>query len=293
MNPVLEKMTHIIPDRLYLKLKFRQRMGKWPDLDNPKTFNEKMQWLKLHDRKPIYSTMVDKYEAKRYVADIIGEEYIIPTLGVWDRFEDIDFDSLPDQFVLKCTHDSGGLVIVRDKLSIDMEAARKKINRSLRRNYYWHGREWVYKNVKPRVIAEQYMEDAATRELRDYKIFTFDGVAKILFVASDRQKKDEDTKFDFFDADFHHLDIRNGHPNADIPPAKPQTFEKMKELAEILSKGSIHMRVDSYEINGRTYFGEMTLCHWNGFTPFDPEEWDYTLGSWIKLPENAEGRRKR
>lgn len=286
MNPVLEKVTHLIPDELYLKLKFRQRMGKKLNLKNPQTFNEKLQWLKLHDRKPIYSTMVDKYEAKEYVANIIGEKYIIPTLGVWDSFDEIDFDSLPNQFVLKCTHDSGGLVIVKDKSKLDIPEAKKKIDGRMKKSYFWHGREWAYKAVKPRVIAEQYMEDTETQELRDYKFFTFGGKVKALFIASDRQKKDVDTKFDFFDANGNHLDVRNGHPNADIPPELPQNFEEMKRLAEILSKGSIQMRVDFYEINGRTYFGEMTLCHWNGFTPFDPEEWDYTFGSWINLPEH-------
>ena len=285
MNAVLEKITHLIPDELYLRLKFRQRMGKRLDLKNPKTFNEKLQWLKLYDRKPIYSTMVDKYEAKRYVANIIGEEYLIPTLGVWDSFDEIDFNSLPNQFVLKCTHDSGGIVIVKDKAKLDIPVTKKKINAHMKKNYYWHGREWAYKDVKPRIIAEQYMEDEETGELRDYKFFTFGGKVKALFIASDRQKKSEDTKFDFFDENGNHLDIRNGHPNADVPPKIPKNFEEMKRLAEILSKGSIQMRVDFYEINGKTYFGEMTLCHWNGFTPFDPEEWDYTFGSWIELPK--------
>lgn len=220
MNPVLEKMTHVIPDRLYLKLKFRQKMGKWPDLDNPKTFNEKLQWLKLHDRKPIYSTMVDKYEAKRYIADIIGEEYIIPTLGVWDRFEDIDFDALPNQFVLKCTHDSGGLVIVCDKSSMNLDAARKKINRSMKRNYYWHGREWAYKNVKPRIIAEQYMEDGNPGEkperidagLTDYKVHCFNGKPKLILVCKDRFSRGGMTE-DFFSDEWNHLPVKRiRHP---------------------------------------------------------------------------------
>lgn len=153
MNPVLESITHLIPDKLYLKLKFRQRTGKRLNLKEPRTFNEKLQWLKLYDRKPLYSTLVDKYEAKEYVAGIIGDEYIIQTLGVWDRFDDIDFDSLPNQFVLKCTHDSGGLVIVKDKSRLDFSAAKNKIEKRMKKNYYWHGREWVYKDVKPRIIA--------------------------------------------------------------------------------------------------------------------------------------------
>ena len=167
-------------DETYLRKYYKLRMGKELNLENPQTFNEKLQWLKLHDRKDIYTTMVDKYEVKKYVSNIIGEQYIIPTYGVWDRFDDIDFDSLPEQFVLKCTHDSGGLIIVRDKSKLDIKAAKKKINKCLKRNYYSHGREWPYKNVKPCVVAEAYMEDDATSELRDYKFFCFDGEVKVL-----------------------------------------------------------------------------------------------------------------
>ncbi|MBR2309186.1 MAG: glycosyl transferase [Oscillospiraceae bacterium] len=271
-------------DKLYLKIMFWANMGKRLDLKNPKTYNEKLQWLKLYDRKPEYTTMVDKYEAKKYVAERIGEEYIIPTLGVWDRFDDIDFDSLPDQFVLKCTHDSGGLVICRDKAQLDMAATKAKLERSLNRNYYLHGREWPYEDVKPRILAEAYMEDNQTRELRDYKFFCFDGEVKALFIASDRQTEGEETKFDFFDAEYNHLPFINGHPNAKTPPEKPQCFEEMKELAAKLSKGIPHLRVDFYEVDGKIYFGELTFSHWSGLVPFEPEQWDYTFGSWITLP---------
>lgn len=263
-------------------------MGKKLNLDNPQTFNEKLQWLKLYDRKPIYTLMVDKIEAKKLVAEAIGEEYIIPTLGVWDRFDDIDFDKLPNQFVLKCSHDSGGLVICRDKNTLDFEAARKKINDCLSHSFFWAGREWPYKDVKPRILAEQYMEDEATHELRDYKIFTFGGVPKALFIATDRGSNEE-TKFDFFDAEFKHLPFTNGHPNADVTPAKPETFEKMKELASKLSQNIPQLRVDFYEVNGKTYFGELTFAHWSGLMPFEPEKWDKTFGDWIELPEISGG----
>ncbi len=272
-------------DEAYLKKKFRVYMKKNLNLSSPKTFNEKIQWLKLYDRKPIYTTMVDKYEVKKYVADKIGEQYIIPTLGVWDRFDDIDFDGLPDQFVLKCTHDSGGLVICKDKNTFDKVAAKKKIERSLKRNYFLVHREWPYKDVKRRIIAEQYMEDAKTAELRDYKFFCFDGVAKGLFIATERQKQNEEVKFDFFDMDFNHLDLRQGHPNAKILPEKPEMFEEMRRLAGELSRGVPQLRVDFYEVNGKTYFGELTFSHFAGLVPFRPEEWDYTFGSWITLPE--------
>lgn len=275
-------------DEQYLKIAYRIKMGKKLNLDNPQTFNEKLQWLKLHDRKPEYTQMVDKIEAKRLVANAIGEEYIIPTLGVWNHFDEIDFDKLPDQFVLKCSHDSGGLVICRDKSKLDKEAARKKIESCLKHNFYWGQREWPYKNVKPRILAEQYMEDSTTHDLRDYKIFAFDGVAKALFIATDRESKEE-TKFDFFDVNFKHLPFTNGHPNADIPLAEPKTFEEMKRLAAILSENIPQLRVDFYEVNGKAYFGELTFSHWSGLVPFNPEKWDKIFGDWIKLPEISGG----
>ncbi len=278
-------------DETYLRILYRVKMNKKLNLDNPQTFNEKLQWLKLYDRNPQYTIMVDKYEVKKYVADIIGEEYVIPTLGVWNRFEDINFSSLPEQFVLKCTHDSGGIAICRDKNTFDFDSARKKIQKSLKKNFYWSQREWPYKNVKPRIIAEKYMEDSRSHDLRDYKFFCFDGVVKALFIATDRQDSGSETKFDFFDSEFKHLPLTNGHPNADVTPSKPETFEKMKELAEKLSRKIPQLRVDFYEVDGKVYFGELTFSHWSGLMPFSPEKWDKKFGEWINLPETyVEGR---
>jgi hypothetical protein len=265
-------------------------MGKKLNLDNPQTYNEKLQWLKLNYRKPIMTTMVDKYEVKKYIADLIGEEYIIPTLGVWDRVEDIDWDSLPNQFVLKCTHDSGGLVVCKDKSKLDKNKAQMRLATSLKRNYYYQNREWPYKDVKPRIIAEQYMEDESGYELKDFKWFCFDGEVKALFIATDRGVEGEETKFDFFDSEFNHLPFTNGHPNADREIKKPLSFYEMKVLASKLSKGFPHLRVDFYDINGKIYFGELTFYHWSGLTPFDPEDWDYTFGRWIKLPEKQKNK---
>ncbi len=276
-----------LSDESYLRKRYRAHFGKKLNLANPQTFNEKLQWLKLYDRKPIYTTMVDKYAVKQYVAEQIGEGYIIPTLGVWDRFDDIDFDALPDQFVLKCTHDSGGLVICRDKSKLNKAAAKAKIEKFLKREFFWVHREWPYKNVKPQIIAEQYMEDSKTAELRDYKFFCFDGVVKALFVATERQKAGEEVKFDFFDPNFNRLPIRQGHPNAKFLPEKPEKLDEMIRLAESLSKGIAHVRVDFYEVNGKVYFGELTFSHFAGLVPFEPEEWDYTLGDWIQLPEKT------
>lgn len=281
-------MLRWMKDRTFLKLRYRAMMGKMPDLQTPKTYTEKLQWMKLYDRRAQYSALVDKAQVKDFVKAAIGEEYLIPTLGVWDRADQIQPDLLPREFVLKCTHDSGGMLICRDKTKLDWEQAQRKIEHARKKMFFWENREWTYKNVTPRIIAEPYMEDSRTGELRDYKFFCFDGVPKLMFVASDRQKQGEDTKFDFFDMNYRHLELINGHPNAAIPPEKPQNFELMKELAAKLSKGIPHVRVDLYEINGRVYFGEMTFYHFSGMVPFEPAVWDQTLGDWLILPEKQE-----
>lgn len=282
---VLKKLCWLFSDRKYLELMFPLRTGYELNLDNPQSYNEKLQWLKLYDRKPEYSIMVDKFEAKKYVGSIIGEEHIIPTLSVYERVENIDFDVLPDKFVLKCTHDSGGIVICKDKANLDIKSAKKILSDGLKRNYYYLNREWPYKNVTPRIIAEQYMEDE-TGELRDYKFFCFGGEVKAMFIASDRFDKYEETKFDFFDADFNHLPFTNGHPNTTKQIEKPKGFDEMKILAGKLSKGIPQVRIDFYDIKGKIYFGEITFFHWSGMKPFEPNEWDYTFGSWIKLPNS-------
>lgn len=277
-------LIRYIPDSIWIRLQFRRKFGRWPNLKNPRTFSEKIQWLKLHDRNPLYSKLVDKYEVKRIVAKKIGEEYIIPTLGVWDEFDDIDFEKLPRQFVLKCTHDSGGLVVVKDKLKMDVKTARKVINRCLKMNYYWALREWPYKNVKPRIIAEQYMEDESGYELKDYKVFCFNGTPRALFIATDRGK--HETKFDFFDADLNHLPMKQHYPNnPNIKIPDPEGVKKMFELAKILTKEFKHCRADFYDVNGKIYFGELTFSHFSGMQPMEPMEWDEKFGSWLNLVE--------
>ena len=285
---LLEHFGQWLPDKTYLKLMFRIKMGRRLNLKNPKTYNEKLQWIKLYDRKPEYTMMVDKYAVKDYVAKIIGDEYIIPTLGVWDRPEDIDFDSLPNQFVLKTTHGGGscGVVICKDKTTFDREKAINHLNYSMKQKLYPYLKEWAYKNVQPRIIAEKYIESPSKNEdLSDYKFFCFDGEVKALFVATERQTAGDDVKFDFFDADFNLLPFRQGHDHASVTPAKPQSFEEMKVIASKLSKGIPHVRVDLYESNGRPLFGELTFFHFGAFMPFEPEKWDYTFGSWITLPK--------
>lgn len=271
-------------DEKFLKLAFRIKMGKSLNLDDPKTFNEKLQWLKLHDRNPLYTKCVDKYRVRDYVKDMIGEEYLIPLLGVWSDATQIDVNKLPEKFVLKCNHDSGSIQICRDKSNFDFNSACIYLNKCLKKDMFLWCREWPYKDVKHVVIAEEYMEDEKTSELRDYKFFCFNGVVKALFIAKDRMVENEDTKFDFFDENYNHLDFTNGHPNADQIPEKPANFELMKALAEKLSAGIPHVRVDFYECNGKVYFGEMTFSHWSGMVPFEPEKWDRVFGDWISLP---------
>lgn len=274
-------LDHAIPDKQYLQLLYRRVFDKKLHLDNPLSFNEKLQWLKLYNRNPLYTKLVDKYEVKKYIAEKIGEQYIIPTLGVWDNFDDIDFDSLPNQFVLKCTHDSGGLVIVKDKSKFDKDTANKKINKCLKRNYYWQGREWPYKDVKPRIIAEKFISFGEEGDIPDYKFYGFNGKVTALMVATERQSGH--TKFDFFDNNFNYLPFRWGHDHASVRPTKPENFNKMLDIASVLSKGFPHIRVDLYNVNGNIYFGELTFTHWSGMCPFEPEEWDYKFGSWIEL----------
>lgn len=275
-----------LPDAILLRILFRLRVGYRLSLKNPKTFNEKIQWLKLFDRNPLYTQLVDKYEVRQFVKEKIGEEYLIPLLGVWDNFDDIDFDALPNQFVLKCTHDSGGLVICKDKSKLDITKAKKKINSCLKRNYYWVLREWPYKNVKPRIIAEKYMEDEPGKGLKDYKFFCFDGIVKAMFVATDREV--HQTKFDFFDADFNHLPFKQHYPNnVKIDLVKPMSFEQMKKLASVLTAGFPHCRADFYDVGGKVYFGELTFSHFSGLEPMEPMEWDEKFGEMIHLRSEA------
>lgn len=273
-------------DLEYIKKRYEISMGKKLDLENPITYTEKLQWLKLYDRKEIYTKMVDKYEVKEYVGQRIGYEYVIPTLGVWERFEDIDFDMLPNKFVLKCTHDSGSIVICKNKDEFDIIRAKRKLNKALKRNYYAASREWPYKNVKRRIIAEQYMEDETVRELRDYKFFTFNGKPHFLYITQGRNAESETTA-DFFDMNFNPLPFVIDHKVSQNKPATPVKFELMKELAEKLSDGTPQLRVDFYEVNGNVFFGEMTFFHCSGLYPFTPNEWDTKIGEMVKLPQKT------
>lgn len=275
-------------DEEYLKRLFKSILGYPLDLEHPKTFNEKLQWLKIHDRQPVYTTLVDKYLVKDYIASIIGNQYIIPTIGVWDRFDDIDFRSLPKQFVLKCTHDSGGLVIVHDKKKMDIDKIKTKIIKSLNTDYYLQGREWPYKEVKKRIIAEQYMsihehnQSNMQEELLDYKLLCFNGKVRCSFVCSDRYSP-SGLKVTFFDEDWNVMPFERHYPKANYSISKPQNYEKMVELAEKICINIPFARIDFYEVDNKVYFGEVTLYPGNGFEEFTPRGWDDILGGWIDL----------
>lgn len=270
-------------DELYLKIAYYNAFSYKLDLNNPLTFNEKLQWLKLHDRKPEYTDMVDKYLAKKYVANVIGKDHIIPTLGVWNSFDEIDFDKLPTRFVLKCTHDSGGLVVCKDKSKIDKKAARKKIEKSMRTNYYESGREWPYKNVMPQIIAEEYMEDASGNGLNDYKFYCFDGEPKYLYV-SNGMDNHETARLSFLTMNWEKAPFgRSDYREFEVLPPKPKMFDEMVKIAKSLSSGHPFLRVDLYEINGQVYFSELTFSPCSGFMPFVPREWDEKLGELVNI----------
>ena len=275
-------------DRRYLEWFWYLKFGKKLDLDNPRTYNEKLQWLKLYDRREEYTRMVDKIDAKEFVSSVIGEKYVIPTLGKWNSVEEIDWESLPQQFVIKATCDSGGVVVCKNKSELDISAAKRKLSSSWGKSYFKYNREYPYRNVIPRIIADEYIEDESGYELKDYKFFCFDGEPKCLFVASDRMNKGEETKFDFYDLDWNHIPVVNGHPNNPKGIMKPKNFEEMLEIARKLSAGIPHVRVDLYNCNGRIYFGEMTFFHWSGTVAFEPDDLDYKMGEWLHLPKIKE-----
>lgn len=275
-----------LSDEEYIKRRFKA-VYKYPlNLENPQTFNEKLQWLKLYDRNPDYTMMVDKYAVRNYIAHKLGKQYLIPLLGVWDDPEDIDFDALPEQFVLKCNHNSGtGMCICRDKSKINIKKIKRELKKGLKQDYYLLGREWPYKNVHRKIVAEQYMKDTNSSELMDYKIMCFNGKAKCSFVCSDRYNG-KGLKVTFFDREWNMLPFERHYPKDEHIISKPENYEQMLEFAEKLSANIPFVRVDFYEINGKVFFGELTFFPGGGWEEFSPQSWDYKLGEWIQLPES-------
>ncbi|GMO02090.1 ATP-grasp fold amidoligase family protein [Lachnoanaerobaculum sp. JCM 36186] len=270
-----------VTDDEYLRRKFYAKLGYNLDLSKPKTFNEKLQWLKLYDRNPEYIKMVDKYEVKKYVASVIGEKYIIPTIASWDNVYDIEWDKLPNQFVLKVTHDSGGVIICKDKNNFDISKTIRILKKSIKRDYYLLHREWPYKDVVRRVIAEEYMSDDG-EELTDYKFMCFNGVCKCIFTCNDRHSKDG-LKVTFYDTKWNIMPFKRHYKSLRTPEKKPDRLDEMIRLAEILSQGITFVRIDFYVIKKEIFFGEMTFYPGSGFEEFTPFKWDKILGSWIDL----------
>lgn len=284
---LIDKLSPLIKnDEFYIKLKFWINMGYWLNLNSPKTFNEKLQWLKLYDRNPEYSIMVDKYAVKQYVAERIGEKYIIPTLGVWNSPDDIDFSSLPNQFVLKCTHDSGGLCICKDKSKFDIEYSKKRLRKSLKHNYYYLNREWPYKYVVKRIIAEKLLVSKgidAPNDLPDYKFYCFNGEPRYCQVIRDRNSKES---IDFYDMDWVLQEFVGLNPvarNGLIPVARPKQLSVMVDICRKLAKGILFVRIDLYVVDKRVYFGEITFYPAGGIGVFTPGKWNKILGDMIDI----------
>lgn len=277
-------MFDFLSDKSYIKLEYRLNQKKKLNLDAPVSYSEKLQWIKLYDHNPLYTDVVDKYKVRDFVKERIGEEYLIPLLGVWDDPNEIDFDSLPDKFVLKCNHNSGkGMTICKDKSKADFDEIRSELKKGLNEDYFKVHREWPYKNVERKIICEKYMEDAETGELRDYKFFCFDGKPEILLLISERFSS-ETVKYDFFDMNGDPVDLFSVYKRtSDVIPKIPEDFELMKELSAELSKGFRHVRVDLYEANGKIYFGELTFFPTSGYNEMKPKKWENLLGSYINI----------
>lgn len=285
LNETKYFMKSLLPDKIFLKIQFKRTIGKKLDLKNPKSFNEKVQWLKVYDRKSIYTKLADKYEVREYIKEKIGEEYLIPLIGVWDNFDQINFSELPNKFVLKSTHDSGGVNICKDKENFDISKSREFFEKRLKRNYYYHGREWPYKNIKPRIICEKYIEEEKSDDLKDYKFLCFEGQVKCSFVCLNRNNKNG-LNVDFYDIDWNLMPFERKYPSSNKKIEKPKNYKKMIEIAQIIAKDIKFARIDFYEVNEKIYFGEITFYPGSGMEKFNPEEYDYLLGSWIKLPLN-------
>lgn len=284
-SPAAKGWLNWVPDSLYLKVLYRVIMGRKLNLKNPKEYNEKLQWLKLNDRKPEYSTMVDKYEVRGYIADLLGDKYLIPCLGIYDSVDDIDIDALPDKFVLKCTHDSGSVEICKGKSSFDIEGARHRLSQAMKRNYYATYREWPYKYVKPRIIAEGYLEGDGG-DLKDYKVMCFNGEAKIIEVHENRFVEGKVHTQTFYDREWGIVPLTQVETvTVDRPSERPRQLEEILRLSELIAKNMYHARIDWYIEGDKIYFGEITFFDGSGFESFSTPEMERMLGDMINLPE--------
>jgi len=281
----LFKYRHVrmyAPDKWMVSWQFHHSLGYDIDWKNPKTFNEKLNWLKVYGREPLYTQLVDKVAVKDYVANKIGEQYIIPTLAVYHSVDEIDIEKLPNRFVLKCNHDSGSVVICKDKKTFNLQAAKEKLDKCLRRDYYLVCREWPYKNVRRCVFAEQYMEDQTFDDLADYKFICINGKPEIMYITV----KADDVWENFYDMDFQPINFSHGRKLYSRKPiSEPEQFELMKEVTQVLAEDVPNVRIDFYVIKGKLYFSEYTFYDWAGYAKIQPESWDMKLGDLMILPQ--------
>lgn len=275
-----------VPDKFYISCLYRYHIQRKMHWKTPVRYCEKVNWLKLYDRNPLYTKLVDKIEVKKYVASIIGEEYVIPTIATYKTTAEIDWDSLPSKFAIKCNHDSGSCSIFENNQNVDKDRIIAKLDKGLDRNWFYLAREWAYKNVDRRIIVEELLEDPAG-DVKDYKFYCFDGVVKALYVVSNRQNKKIKTTSDFYDEHFQQMPVECHFTNSVTPPIAPKSFEQMKGLCSKLSKGIPHVRIDFYDINGKIYFGEFTFYSFGANAPFEPDEYELMFGSWINLPQKG------
>ena len=280
---LVQASNRIWPDKLYISTIYRLRFKRKLNWENPTSFCEKLNWLKIYDRRDTYASLADKYKVKSIVSQIIGGEYVVENYGVYDRWEDIDFSQLPDQFVIKATHDSGGAFVCRDKSSFDFESTKRIISKNLTLNYFYHLREWPYKNIKPRIIIDRFLDDHTGKELRDYKWWCFNGKPTYMYCTI----KGKNIFENFYDMDFQPVEIDHGFPRHQPEFEKPSQFELMKELAEKLSQGIPFVRVDFFQVEEKVYFGEFTFYDWGGLHPFRNYQTDLKLGELIELPKKA------
>lgn len=289
MNYRMEKegiFTDARKEALLSKI-FEKQHGYKINFNNPQTFNEKLMWMKLYYQEPLITKCCDKYAVKDYVANIVGEEYVVPTIKSWTNAGQINFDELPERFVLKVNWSSGYLKIVKNKEELNQAQTRRQFARWIKpyRNSYYQTLNWGYKNMPPIIFAEEYIEQE-NEQVYDYKFFCFNGRVDSLFIATDRQDKSKPTTFDFYDADFNPLPITyGGHAHVETPHKKPKNFEKMKEIAAKLSAPFPFVRVDFYDLGDRVYVGEMTFYSGGALLSFDPFEWDQKYGEMIHLPD--------
>lgn len=273
-------LTRWIPDEQFVKIAYRGMMGERLDLKNPKTFNEKLQWLKVYDHKEEYTGLVDKIQAKDLVGNIIGFQHIVPIYGTWRNAFDIDFDQLPKQFVLKCNHDQGSVIIVENKNSINTKEVIRKLNYKIKQNAYYGTREYPYKNIKPKVFAEEYLGN----NIIDYKFYCFNGEPKFLYCGQGLTE-DHSLKIDFYDLDWNLMPFyrTDYHRLGNIP--KPLHLDEMLIIARMLCKDIPFVRIDLFEVADKVYFSEFTLCPASGYMPFVPKEYDYIVGEWLKISQ--------